>query len=112
MFAKEWKAVMERPSGAELRSSPKANRTFVPRKHTGEPARGSPLPHCWNDEQTFSQNKRSDPLDRGCPSRRRKISRGAAEARRMFAKIWKAVMERPSGAELRFLNNRVAVEYL
>ena len=28
----------------------------------------------------------SDPLDRGCLSRRRKISRGAAEARGMFAK--------------------------
>ena len=55
--------------------------------HTGEPARGSPLPHCWYDGESLSQNNRSDLLDRGCVSRRRKNSRGDAEERRMFAKF-------------------------
>ncbi len=62
-----------------------ANKTFDPRTHIDEPARGSPLPHCWYEEQPLSQNNPSDPLDRGCFSRR-KNSRGAAEMRRKYAK--------------------------
>ncbi|MBR5709907.1 MAG: hypothetical protein IKX40_04045 [Thermoguttaceae bacterium] len=46
-------------------------------KNLDEPALGSPLPHCWYDGQTLSQNNPTDLLDRGCVSRRRNLTQSS-----------------------------------
>ena len=62
-------------------------RKYSRQLHTGEPTRGSPLPHSWNDGPSFSQNNRS------AGSRRCKLlekltrSRGDAEDAREVLKL-------------------------
>ncbi len=87
---------MKRPSGAELRIRRQANKTFV-LPHMDEPARGGPLPHCLYKKNPF-RRRTTPPRWIAAVSAAEEI---LAAKNAKYAKKWKAVTERPSGAQLR-----------